>query len=163
MTKKLIKNLFSMSDTELEQMINGVSKIFESIGGEDARSYYNSIHNKYKNGELVKKCEKEYINGKCVKDENYNALDYNNKNNNKLPRKVTHKLLSKHGINEKNYVRKRSELLNEIEELKGKNDAMRSQIGEMTQYIDGLNDKIKKLEIEKAELQDIVNKVKNCF
>ena len=33
----------------------------------------------------------------------------------------------------------------------------------MTQYIDELNDKIRRIETEKAKLQTIIDNVKNCF
>ena len=43
------------------------------------------------------------------------------------------------------------------------NESYRNQINDMTHYIDGLNDKIKQLEMDKAELQSIINNVKKCF
>ena len=43
------------------------------------------------------------------------------------------------------------------------NKDYRNQINEMTQYIDELNDKIRRIEAEKAKLQTIIDNVKNCF
>ena len=50
-----------------------------------------------------------------------------------------------------------------LSKLMKENEDYCNQINEMTRYIDGLNDKIKNLEIEKAELQSIIDNVKNCF
>lgn len=155
MTKDLIKNFFGLSDEETERMWNNASKIVEKIisesengnDGDETNSYYNSIRKKYNDGKLVEKSEKEFVNGKCVKDETFNAeKDLVNDNLNK-----TIKLK-----NIKIPVHKLSNLMKE-------NKDYRNQINEMTHYIDELNDKIRKIEAEKTELQSIINNVKNCF
>lgn len=155
MTKDLIKNFFGLSDEETERMWINASKIVEKImseiedgnDGDETNSYYNSIRKKYNDGKLVEKSEKEYVNGKCVKDEIFNAEKDLVKDNLKNTIKLNDVNIPAHKL---------SKLMKE-------NEDYCNQINEMTRYIDGLNDKIKKLEIEKAELQNIIDNVKNCF
>ena len=64
MTKDLIKDYFGISDTEFEKIWHNASKIVEKImseteNGDDTNSYYNSVHEKYKDNKLVEKREKE--------------------------------------------------------------------------------------------------------
>lgn len=156
MTKEFLKNFFGISDAECEKMWDNATKIVERIMSEsendkdnddETNSYYNSIYKRYDDGKLVEKSEKEYVNGKCVKDETFNVekslADNHSKNTVKLKEDDT-------------FSDKLSKLMKE-------NEDCRNQINEMTHYIDGLNDKIKKLEFEKAELQNVIDNVKNCF
>ena len=154
MEKKSIKNFFGLSDEEIVRMWDDVSKIIERIMSESEKdkddetdSYCNLIHKRYDDGNLIEKSEKEYVNGKCVKDESFNVEKDLVKDNLKNTIK----------LNDVNIpVHKLSKLMKE-------NEDYCNQINEMTRYIDGLNDKIKRLEIEKAELQNIIDNVKNCF
>ena len=150
MTKDLIKDYFGISDTEFEMIWRNASKIVEKImseteNGDDTNSYYNSVHEKYKDNKLVEKREKEFVNGKCIKNKAFNA---------------------KKGLTNKD-----SKTVNKVKDadaidysaIMKENESYRNQINDMTHYIDGLNDKIKQLEMDKAELQSIINNVKKCF
>lgn len=154
MEKKSIKNFFGLSDEEIVRMWDDVSKIIERIMSEsengkddETDSYCNLIHKRYDDGNLIEKSEKEYVNGKCVKDESFNVEKDLVKDNLKNTIKLNDVNIPAHKL---------SKLMKE-------NEDYCNQINEMTRYIDGLNDKIKKLEIEKAELQNIIDNVKNCF
>ena len=48
-------------------------------------------------------------------------------------------------------------------ELKTDCENYRKQIGEMTEYIDGLNEKMKRLELEKAGLEATIDNIKNAL
>ena len=155
MTKDLIKNFFGLSDEETERMWDNASKIVEKImseiedgnDGDETNSYYNSIRKKYNDGKLVEKSEKEYVNGKCIKDETFNAeKDLVNDNLNKTIKLKNIKIPG-----------------HKLSNLMKENKDYRNQINEMTQYIDELNDKIRRIEAEKAKLQAIIDNVKNCF
>ena len=152
MTKDLIKDYFGISDTEFEKIWHNASKIVEKImseteNGDDTNSYYNSIRKKYNDGKLVEKSEKEYVNGKCIKDEIFNAeKDLVNDNLNKTIKLKNIKIPG-----------------HKLSNLMKENKDYRNQINEMTQYIDELNDKIRRIETEKAKLQSIIDNVKNCF
>lgn len=150
MTKDLIKDYFGISDTEFEKIWHNACKIVEKIiaeteNGDDINSYYNSVHEKYKDDKLVEKREKEFVNGKCIKNKTFNV---------------------KKGLTNKN-----SKIVNKVKDVDAidysaimkENESYRNQINDMTHYIDGLNDKIKQLEMDKAELQSIINNVKKCF
>ena len=155
MTKDLIKNFFGLSDEEIERMWINASKIVEKImseiedgnDGDETNSYYNSIRKKYNDGKLVEKSEKEYVNGKCVKDETFNV----------------EKGLADNHLKDTAKLKEDDTFSDKLSKLKKENEDYCHQINEMTHYIDGLNDKIKKLEFEKAELQNIIDNVKNCF
>ena len=155
MTKDLIKNFFGLSDEETERMWINASKIVEKImseiedgnDGDETNSYYNSIRKKYNDGKLDEKSEKEYDNGKCIKDETFNAeKDLVNDNLNKTIKLKNIKIPA-----------------HKLSNLMKENKDYRNQINEMTQYIDELNDKIRRIETEKAKLQTIIDNVKNCF
>lgn len=150
MTKDLIKDYFGISDTEFEKIWHNASKIVEKImseteNGDDINSYYNSVHEKYKDNKLVEKREKEFVNGKCIKNKTFNAKKCLTNKNSKTVNKVK-------DVDAIDY----SAIMKE-------NESYRNQINDMTHYIDGLNDKIKQLEMDKAELQSIINNVKKCF
>ena len=154
MEKKSIKNFFGLSDEEIVRMWDDVSKIIERIMSEsengkddETDSYCNLIHKRYDDGNLIEKSEKEYVNGKCIKDETFNAeKDLVNDNLNKTIKLKNIKIPG-----------------HKLSNLMKENKDYRNQINEMTQYIDELNDKIRRIETEKAKLQSIIDNVKNCF
>ena len=154
MEKKSIKNFFGLSDEEIVRMWDDVSKIIERIMSEsengkddETDSYCNLIHKRYDDGNLIEKSEKEYVNGKCVKDETFNV----------------EKGLADNHLKDTAKLKEDDTFSDKLSKLKKENEDYCNQINEMTHYIDGLNDKIKKLEFEKAELQNIIDNVKNCF
>lgn len=154
MRKDLIKDLFGISDTVFEKVVENVKEALNNLEcdvpecDDDnlSESYFSSSKKEYNNGKLVKKSEKEYINGECTKDEEFDITkslgcdkeepckDGECKRHNKM----------------------RHRLFEENKELK-------RQINEMTQYIDTLNDTIKDLTNENKRLEEMVNNVKKCF
>lgn len=81
MRTDLIKDFFGFNDSELDKFMNGLTNIVDKIVDnvddfdEDAKSYFKSLKESYVDGKLVNKTEKEYVDGKCVKDENFSAED----------------------------------------------------------------------------------------
>lgn len=156
MTKDLIRSLFSMNDDELLKLVENATKIVKKLeedidtdvnDDENTESYFHSSAKEYNNGNLVKKSEKEYVNGECTKDEEFDAtkgLSYDDAKDEEKHCKCAHKSRLYHM-------------------LKIENDSLKSQIDEMTHYIDSLNDRIKELDAENDKLSQIVNNVKSCF
>lgn len=154
MTKDLIRSLFSMDDEMLTKLINGATKVAKELekeinvdvnNDEDSESYFHSVAKEYDNGKLVKKHEKEVVNGECTKEENFDAT----KTVFDEPKeKCNCRLYRGHHL---------------YHRLKDENDTLKKQIEDMTRYIDSLNDKIKELSTENDNLIQIVNNVKNCF
>ena len=178
MKTDFIKEIFGLDDTETKKFTDGVSDLLktfikEAQTNDATKSYFNTKGCLYNNGELVEKYEKEYVDGKCIKDEkvsNRNRVENCEPKSNGgntitddgcVPTNQQKVLSGGHGLHNKigNYRR----AVRENEKLKSENESMKYQICEMTQYIDGLNDKIKKLEIEKSELKTIVDNIKNCL
>lgn len=156
-TKSLIKDFFGFNDSEIEKFVGGASKLFNEIvedakNNENSENYTHSKKCRYEDGKLVEKFEKEYVNGECTKDEHRIYMDTPSIDNEKVDHNGRRK------INRNSF-----RVQKENKELKSECKNLHNQIYEMTQYIDGLNDKVKKLEMEKAELQSIINNVKKCF
>lgn len=154
MKKDLIRSLFSMDDEMLTKLINSAAKVAKELEEEfdtdvknddKSESYFHSSEKEYDNGKLVKKREKEFVNGECTKDENFDAT----------------KVISDEPKETRNCRLHRNSHL--YHRLKAENDALKNQIEDMTHYIDSLNDKIKELNAENDNLSQIVNNVKRCF
>lgn len=146
MDKNELMQLFGLTEQDFDKVVGSASELItklvnEAMKNEETNSYFNTKGYEYKNGKLKKKFEKEYVNGECVKDTNYDAGKHNLTTN-------------RQNINK---------LQCEIEELKAANENYRKQIGEMTTYIDGLNDKTKKLTFENAELKSVLDNIKSAF
>jgi flagellin-like hook-associated protein FlgL len=157
MTKDLIRSLFSMNDDEFLKLVNNATKFVKKLeedintevndDDENTESYFHSSAKEYNNGNLVKKSEKEYVNGECTKDEEFDAtkeLSYDDTKDEGKQCKCAHKSRLYH-------------------KLKMENDSLKSQIDDMTHYIDSLNDRIKELDTENEKLSQVVNNVKSCF
>lgn len=157
MRKKLIKELFGINDTEFDEMIANAEGFFngfkydvdeESNNDEEYdHNYFSSVKKEYNNGKLLKKREKEYIDGECTKDIEFDAtksLGTDDVKKEEKPCKCTHRAHLYHVLKEENVT-------------------LKNQVDDMTHYIDSLNDKIKELEKKNSELTNLVNKVKNCF
>lgn len=179
----LLKDIFGLNDTEIEKVIENatdwvVDIVNDIIKEKKPTSYFSDKKYVYTDGELTKKYEKEYVNGKCIKNDEFDStkvIDDNNKQtcacncneNNSCCKTKSHDKKKQDCITTKD-VKERA--LNKIKAqdkiiatLQESNKKLKGQINEMTTYIDGLNDKIKKCEMEKAELKAIVDNIKKCF
>lgn len=154
MRKNELMNLFGLTEQDFDRVVDSASSWIEQIVSEAMKndktnSYLTTKGFSYENGKLASKFEKEYVNGECVKDENYDA-----KNETPTP-SCSHKA-SRMSNTIKDLEREQNELKIECENY-------RKQIGEMAEYIDGLNDKIKKLELEKTKLNSTIDNIKNAL
>lgn len=102
---------------------------------------------RYEDGELVHKYDKEYVDGKCVKNEEFNALEgtttstattLDDKSNNDENENTF-----KCHRNKQYRLRKEGE--KKIDELTKLNEAYKEQMNEMVRHIDNLNDEVKSL------------------
>lgn len=168
MAKNLFRDIFGFSDTEIEKMINGASEwvediINEAMKNEKTKSYFKTKGCLFNDGKLTEKYEKEYVNGKCTKDEHYEApKTIEDNTTDECENSECRNDLKKMSRNA-SLVKKVKLQSARISELTEENNALMSQIKDMTSYIDGLNDKIKKAELEKAELKAKLDKVKSCL
>lgn len=168
MTRDLLKDVFGLTDTEVKKIVDGTHEWIEEIVNEamknrKRKSYFNTKGYYYSNGELKEKYEKEYVNGELTKDEHYKD---------ELPTKVeatsepeekclTDKCADKKGIGIRNLAYRRTLVKNK--ELMKENEALKNQIREMTEYIDGINNEIKNTKLENSRLQSVLDNVKKCF
>lgn len=154
MRKNELMNLFGLTEQDFDKVVDSASEwisniVNEAMKNDKTNSYFSTKGCSYENGKLARKFEKEYVNGECVKDVSYDA------------NKETSTLSGSHKVERmsntiRGLERKQNELKTECENY-------RKQICEMTTYIDGLNDKIKKLEIEKAELKATIDNIKKAL
>lgn len=153
MTKDLIKSFFSMDDTDFDKLVEkaakAIAKAVEDVengnenGDETTESYYKETHKEYNDGELVKKSVKEYVNGECTTDKEFDATK---------------------GLGcDTMYNKAKDCLVSENTKLSDEVKYLKEQINDMSLYIDKLNDQIKVLNDDKTALQSIINNVKKCF
>lgn len=178
MEKNIINELFGgISAEEMNELFDKTRNVIEKLLEDDENdkteehSYVSESGHHYDNGKLVEKYEKEYINGKCVKDEVYTNLNKSEEKpllNKKTERKECVSCSNEHRDNQ--YKR-------EISALKKENKNYFNQISEMTTYIDDLNGKIKELTVENNKmcskydeivkkynsLINKIDKIKSCF
>lgn len=167
-TKDLIKNWFGIDDTNFTKLIESAKELLNNLeveldesdfdnDDEETESYYHSMSKSYDNGKLVKKSEKEYVNGECTKDEEFDATKSLESESTKCNNDNDDSKCCKN----KNRTYKR--LKEKDNKLAEKCDAYVEQMNEMARHIDTLNDRIKELEKENRRLSTVVNNVKNCF
>lgn len=166
-TKDLIKNWFGIDDTNFTKLVENAKELLNNLeveldenefGDEDeSESYYHSMSKSYDNGKLVKKSEKEYVNGECTKDEEFDLTKSLENENTKCDNDDSK--CCKH----KNRTRIYNCLKEKNNKLEEKCDGYVEQMNEMARHIDTLNDRIKELEKENRRLSTVVNNVKNCF
>lgn len=168
MTRDLLKDVFGFTDTEVKKIVDGAHEWIEEIVNEamkngKTKSYFNTKGCYYNNGELKEKYEKEYVNGELTKDEHYkNELPTKEEATSEPEEKcLTGKCADKKELRQRNLVYRRT--LAENKELTKENEALKKQIREMTKYIDGINDEIKKTKLENSRLQSVLDNVKKCF
>lgn len=157
MIENLLQECFGLTKSDSENVVKDASKLLQEMIDEAIEKkcdYFNAKGFYYDNGELKEKCEKEFVNGKCTKDEHYSVNDKD------LKKDV---LSTEKCLRNNRNVLARKKKDKENEELRKENENLRAQIQEMTTYIDGVNDKIKKLEIEKSKLNSILDNIKNAF
>lgn len=163
MTRELLKDVFGFTDTEVKKIIDDTHEWIEEIVNETmkkgkTKSYFNTKGCYYNDGELKEKYEKEYVNGKLTKDEHYtNELPTKEEVTSKTEEECLEcKCSDKKGL-------RRNLVYVKNKELTKENEALKKQIREMTEYIDGINDEIKKTKLENVRLQSVLDKVKKCF
>lgn len=159
MRKNELMNLFGLTEQDFDRVVDSASSWIEQIVSEAMKndktnSYFTTKGFSYENGKLASKFEKEYVNGECVKDENYDA-----KNETPTP-SCSHKASRMSNTIMSNTIK---DLERKQNELKTECENYRKQIGEMAEYIDGLNDKMKKLELEKSKLNATIDNIKNAL
>lgn len=154
MRKDELMDLFGLTKQDVDKIVDSASEwisdiVNEALKNDKTKSYFSTKGCGYENGKLTRKFEKEFVDGKCVKDVSYDA------------NKETPTLSGSHKVERmSNTIRGLEKKQND---LKTECENYRKQIGEMTTYIDGLNDKIKKLEIEKAELKATIDNIKKAL
>lgn len=184
MISKVLSDFFGMDKNEIENFISGSTKIMsrvlagnateeseETNEKKDPKMYFNTNFKttgvRYDNGELVERFEKEYVNGECTKDTHY-SKNLDNVEHEELPNTPSDDTcgdeccVAKKTLGNR-HIQRHERFKREINRLREINEANRNQINEMTSYIDGLNDKIKKLAIENERLKSIIDNVKKCF
>lgn len=160
MTKDFIRDLFGMNNEEFSNLVENATKLVKKFEEEldvnendnkdddddvSAESYFHSFLKEYDNGKLVKKNEKEFVNGECTKDEEFDAT-----------KAIDESPKDRHNC--------RSHRNSHVyHRLKMENETLKNQIEDMTHYIDSLNGKIKELNAENESLSQIVDNVKRCF
>ena len=177
MEKDFIRSIFGLDEAEYDKVCENLQKSLYRLldigddGKEEAKketenknedneqkSYVRMKGSRYEDGKLVKKYDKEYVDGECTKDVEYNAEKSigNNEKNDSV----------KKCDNKKKY----ASSVQCLSSLQKKCDEYKSQIDEMCQLIDGLRDKIKALEFENTdikkeneELREKINNIKKCF
>lgn len=159
MTKRLLKEIFGLSEPEMKKLVHSASELLEEmINGakedEKTESYFNTKGCLYNNGELQEEYEKEYVNGECTKDVHFSANDTN-----PIEGKESEKTNIKKDLRNK----RMRNIESRNDALTKENKALREQIKDMTEYIDGINDRIKALELRNSELQSVIDNVKKCF
>lgn len=168
MAKNLFRDIFGFTETEVNKMVDSAHEwieeiVNEAMKNEKTSTYFNTKGCLFNDGKLAEKYEKEYVNGKCTKDEHYEA-----------PKTIEDNTgdgcENSECRNDLKKMRRNASLLKKVKlqstricELTKENNALMSQINDMASYIDGLNDKIKKAELEKAELKAKLDKVKSCL
>ena len=165
--RNFLKRFFSVDDNQLNQFIGKAAEIFNSLNEEDGKTYLRMKGTTYQNGEICEEYDKEYVNGECVKDEQYVKPIENKEEVNETETQqhdTDNKEDKGRGIRNKSL---RKSLLRRLREdvikKNDENETLKSQIHEMAEYIDGLNDKIKKLEIEKSEIKSVLDNIKKAF
>lgn len=158
--RRIFKEFFDMDDAEFDKAIERTANLVEkafgfSLNEDDEKdektgsrnSYAKLSGRRYEDGELCEKYDKEFVNGKCTKDEHYSkAVDEGDKKSS----------LESEASKEETSGNENNGCTEKIAELN-------QRIDEMTHYIDGLNDKIKSLSVENEKLHSVIDNIKNCF
>lgn len=168
MEKNLFKDIFGFTDNEVKKMMDNAHEWVEDIvnevmKNEKTNTYFNTKSCLFNDGKLTEKYEKEYVNGECTKDEHYEApKTIEDNTNGECENSECCNSLKKVNRNAM-LVKKTKSQSARISELVEQNKTLQNQINEMATYIDSLNDKIKKSELENAELKVKLDKVKSCL
>lgn len=176
MGKNYVENFWTNQD-QINEFMNYLSELMDCFTKESKeenaeKSFVSKSGCKYKDGKLVKKYEKEYVNGKCVKDKEYTSKGTDTVVKKACIEKAEDKPTSAENTIDtkkmsfevyKAIVGRNEELVKENDILQSDKMSLHNQINEMTHFIDELNDKIKKLEESNNRLNSIINNVKNCF
>lgn len=145
-TKEVVKNL--VADTE-KKTVNEEKKDDDTV-----HSYFNESGERYENGELVEKYEKEYVNGECTKDE---TLCLDDKTDCECDKKAVETSCCKKNGQYVNRLKK------EITSLKEKNADYENQINDMKAFIDNLMQENRQLQKNYDDTLKTLNKIKCCL
>lgn len=150
-----LKSIFDKATKFISKTIEECVKDEENDG--QTKTYFSTSGVHYDHGKLIDHYEKEYVNGKCVKDirngedKCEKKLTENNENGKKCKGKDACKC---HSTNDKvvsstDYESRVKELSDKLEQLNGK--------------IYGLEKKNQQLSKENAELKNTIDQIKKCF
>lgn len=169
MYMEMFEKVFNLNEISFDKLFEEIMKLYEkNVNAEsEKKSYLKTNGVKCQNGEIVDGFEKEYVNGKCVKDEEFNkkpeSLDEMKSFADMLKGELCTAKKSEEISNEKKAVDTANELLNDREVFKREILRRENKINELKGYIDGLNEKIRGLHMENESLLNIINNIKNCF
>lgn len=158
MYMEMFEKVFNLNEISFDKLFEEIMKLYEkNVNAEsEKKSYFKTNGVKRQNGEVVDSFEKEYVNGKCVKDETFNK-EHKALTENKADvdnKKSCCEKLSDTCCDEKKVSDPAAEFTDKIYE---------KQLKDMKRYIDVLEHNIKVLQNENDSLRNVINNIKNCF
>lgn len=173
-SKKFFNQLledFNNNDT-VEKKENRNNENDDDEAEVEIHNYESMSGARYEDGELVHKYDKEYVDGKCIRNDEFNALEgttttsattIDDKSNCNEDENVCK-------CHQNKQYRLRKETEKKIDELTKLNDAYKNQMNEMVRHIDKLNDEVKHLNDKLANaigenvcLTNKINAIKGMF
>lgn len=154
---KLFKDAMVKENSELANVVKDIINMAMEAGCSYLKTKACTFD---KDGKVSEKVEKEYVNGKCTKDERYSRdADKEETPEKKYITCGNKKAFNNNNVNPKKFGSDRKSYA----ELKKENEGYRKHYNELTSYIDGLNDKIKELTLENKNLKDEIEGLKKII